>query len=140
MKRKQQTKLPFGTVPNPINLKDIGRAINAGVPQDKAEKLLAKSGENKFTAAIDALEVRVNRHDLADVRTPDKYLAATLAEIAHNDEVIKALEAEPARVKKHISSQRVALLESFRERKRQSAEGLLRESPEADQKSSIAHI
>ena len=33
VKRKEQTKLPFGTAPNPVNLKDIGRAIHAGVPR-----------------------------------------------------------------------------------------------------------
>ena len=139
VKRKEQTKLPFGTAPSPVNLKDIGRAIHAGVPQDKAEKLLAKFGEEKFSTAIDALEVRVNRRDLADVRTPDKYLAATLVEIVRNDLANKALEAEPSRVKTHISSQRVAIIERFRERKRQSAEALLNESTDADQKA-VMHM
>ena len=134
VRRKEQTKLPFGTVPSPVNLQDIGRAINAGVPQDKAEKLLAKFGDACFKRGVDALEVRVKRSDLSDIRTPDKYLGATLVEIARNDQIGKSLEAEPAVVKKHISAERVAMIERFRDRKRLAAEALFRESVEMDQR------
>ena len=134
VKRKEQTKLPFGTVPSPVNLHDIGRAINAGVSQDKAEKLLGKFGDECFKKGVDALEARVRRSDLSDVRTPDKYLGATLAELARSNQIGPALESEPAKVKKHISAERVAMIERFRDRKRQSAEALFRESVEEDQK------
>lgn len=138
VKRKEQKKLPFGAAPTPVNLQDIGRAINAGVPQDKAEKLLAKFGEEKFTLAVDALEVRVKRKDLGEVRSPDKYLSVTLSEIVREDHQSKPVEVEVAKVRSHISSERIAIIERFREGRRQSAESLYKESTNADQKAMLS--
>jgi hypothetical protein len=132
VRRKEQVKIPFGTAPTPVNLKDIGRAIQAGVPQDKAERLLAKFGEDKFTLGVDALEVRLNRKNMDDVRTPDKYLAATLASVRETA-VSAPVEVQMASVRSHISAERIALIERFRDGKRRAAEALYKESPTADQ-------
>lgn len=133
VKKKKQDTLPFGTAPTPVNLKDIGRAIKTGITQEKAEKLLGKFGEDKFRRAVDALEVRMQRMDLKDVTAPDKYLARTLVELDRNPQPLKALESDPIKVKSHVSAERVSILEKFRERRRQAADLLFRESPEGEQ-------
>ena len=139
VKRKEQVKLPFGTAPTPVNLKDIGRAIQAGVAQDKAERLLAKFGEGKFTLGVEALELRMQRKNMGDVRTPDKYLAATLA--GFRDMPAKApVEVQMASVRSHISSERIAIIERFRDGRRRAAEALYQESPAADQQALLARF
>jgi Initiator Replication protein len=139
VKRKEQVKLPFGTAPTPVNLKDIGRAIQAGVAQDKAERLLAKFGEGKFTLGVEALELRMQRKNMGDVRTPDKYLAATLA--GFRDMPAKApVEVQMASVRSHISSERIAIIEQFRDGRRRAAEALHQESPAADQQALLARF
>jgi hypothetical protein len=133
IRRKEQKKLPFGTAPTPVNLRDIGRAINLGVQQDKAEKLLAKFDEAVFGQALDALESRFNRKDLGEVRTPDKYLAVTLSEIVKNNRHTKQIVIDTAKVKSHVSSERIAIIEKFRDSRRQLANELYKELPSTEQ-------
>jgi Initiator Replication protein len=139
VKRREQPRWSSEKIPTPVNLKDIGRAIQAGVAQHKAEQLLAKFGEEKFTQAVDALVLRHARNDLSDVRTPDKYLAATLATI--QSVVTKAAGVvQMGKLRAQITSERVAMIERFREEKRKAAQGLYKESPEADQKQILSQF
>lgn len=113
---------------SPVNLEDIGRAISAGVPQEKAEKLLERHGEVKFNSAIKELEKRVSNKSYEPVRSPDKYLATVLD--AANSEVSNKIiiNNKPSAVLEKAA--RFALLERYREFKRFEAYSLYGESPE----------
>lgn len=132
VKRKQQVKLPFGTAPSPINLKDIGRAIAAGVDQEKAEALLIKFGDQKFASAVDVLERRIKRKDQATVSSSYKYLKTVISGMEHSSS--DAIGSDPAKEKTKLTAKRVALIELFRESKRQTALALFNESIDSEQK------
>jgi len=132
VKKKKQVKLPFGTSPSPVNLKDIGRAIATGVDQEKAESLLNKFGDQKFASAVDVLERRLKRKDQAAVSSSYKYLKTVLAGMEHSSpDPINA--ADPAKAKTKLTAKRVALIELFRESKRQTAFALFKESINSEQ-------
>jgi len=131
--RKKQINLPLSSVASPVNLKDIGRAIKAGVHQSRAEKLLEKHGEKTFGKGIDALEARLLQTHLGEVRAPDKYLAAALTTADDNIRVLK--DVPPlATVKTETKSVRLALIEQYRDDKRQQAEALYKESIDSTQR------
>jgi hypothetical protein len=135
VRAKVQQKLPLRSLPNPVDLRDIGRAIALGVSQVKAEKLHEKHGSAAFKKALDALDVRVKRSDLDAVRAPEKFLAAILAAPI---EVVP--EVAPAQSRTESKSKRVALLENYREHRRREAESLFREKPSAEQKELLSRF
>ena len=127
--RKAPAKLPLAAVPAPVNLADIGRAIQAGVAQDKAEKLLAKHGAASFAEGVKALQVRQSRGALGEVRAPDKFLSAVLNNLG--DAPAAAASSPAARGEERAA--RVALLERYREERRREAESLYNEMPATEQ-------
>lgn len=126
VRMKVQQKLPLRSLPNPIDLRDIGQAIALGVAQAKAEKLHERHGSAAFKKGLEALEARVQRKDLEAVRAPDKFLAAILAAPVE-------MVAELAPAKSESKSKRVALLENYRQHRRREAESLFREKPPGEQ-------
>jgi len=131
VKRKKKVQIPIIGKPTPINLKDIGRALNAGVPQVKAEALLNEFGEQQFSDGVTALENRMQRTDMDKVTNTYKYLKAVLTGQGNN----KSPEPTPnmSKGKSHLSAKRVALIEIFRDTKRKEAEALFHESTSTDQ-------
>ncbi|TAL66099.1 MAG: RepB family plasmid replication initiator protein [Burkholderiaceae bacterium] len=134
--KKVQQKLPLATVPSPINLKDIGRAIGAGVQQDRAEKLFAKFGAEAFSKGVDALEGRHGRNDLESVRAPDKFLAAVLANMSGQVPLLKPVEVQKGEDK----AARVALLEKYRDSRRREADALYNEMIEEKRNEHLARF
>jgi hypothetical protein len=124
---KVQQKLPLRALPSAIDLRDIGLAIELGVPQAKAEKLYERHGSAAFKKALESLLTRVQRKDLEAVRSPEKFLAAIL--LAPAD-----LAADRPPAKAQSTSKRVALLENYREHRRQEAQSLFQEKPVGEQK------
>jgi hypothetical protein len=128
VRRKAQQKLPLSALPSPVDLQLIGRAINSGVSQARAEKLFEKYGSDAMVRALDQLESRQQRTAMEPVRSAEKYLAALLSSPA---------EVAPIEDKgglKKIRASRIALLESYRARRRSEAESLFNEMPADDQK------
>ncbi len=132
VKHKRQEKLPFGTRPNPVNLEDIGRAINAGVPQEKAEGLLSRFGDQVFKIGVDALVQRLSRKEIGPVKSPVAYLRTTLNELQKNPPDVAVAHpldlVNPGKQRKHLSSERLAMIEKFRASRRTEAEALFKES------------
>lgn len=133
VRAKVQQKLPLRALPNPVDLRDIGRAIELGVPQAKAEKLYERHGSLAFKKSLEALEARVGRRDLETVRAPDKFLAAILSAPTEIAAQVPAPESA-------TKSKRVALLESYREHRRQEAESLFNEKPAGEQRELLARF
>lgn len=119
---------PLAAVPSPVNLQDIGRAIQSGVSQEKAEKLLDRHGEKAFSEAVTVLETRKARKDLEQVKSADKFISVVLenkrdSDVDSSGEVV----TKPSNESK---AARLALLERYRESKRREAESLYQESTE----------
>lgn len=121
VRRKSRIRAPLENI-GPVDLEDLGRAIKAGVPQDKAERLLEKHSEAKFKAALGELENRVQNKSLEPVRSPEKYFAAVLAApvpvVKEDSNQIRTFSA------KDEKALRVALLEQYRNSKRAEAMSL----------------
>lgn len=122
-------RIPLAGI-TPVNLKEVGRAIKAGVSQESAEKLLNKHGENAFTAAVDQLEARLERRDLEPVRVPSKFLQTILL----NPQQTETLSSAPSVfAAKEDKAKRIALIESYRHEQRAEAQRLFNEMPAAEQ-------
>lgn len=122
-----QQKLPLRSLPSPVDLRDIGRAIELGVPQAKAERLHEKFGAAAFKVGLDSLQTRLARRDLDQVRLPDKFLAAVLA----NPPTVVSIEMAEGAASEN-KAKRLALLEQYRDSRRRDAESLFNEMPEAE--------
>lgn len=135
--RKNQYK-PLATVPSPVNLQDIGRAIKSGVTQEKAEKLLERHGDKAFSEAIDALETRTSRTDLGRVRSADKFVSAILEN--KRDSEVDLTNTSIAKTRTESKAARVTLIEKFREVKRLEAESLYQELPHDSQQNLVSEF
>ncbi|MBA4143573.1 MAG: replication initiation protein [Nitrosospira sp.] len=62
----------------PVDLKTIGIAIKAGLPQERAEKLLFKYGAQALEEALAVMNERQHRSSMKPVRIPEKYLVKIL--------------------------------------------------------------
>jgi hypothetical protein len=62
----------------PVDLKTIGIAIKAGLPQERAEKLLLKYGAKALDEALAVMNERQLRSTMDPVRIPEKYLVRIL--------------------------------------------------------------
>lgn len=122
--RKNKYKKPLQSV-SPVNLEDVGRAIQAGVSQERAEKLLERHGEQKYKSALIELESRVANKSLEPVRSPEKYLSAVL----ESPQAVARAEVETTKplTGKEEKAVRVALLEQYRESRRAEAFSLFKE-------------
>lgn len=128
VRRKVQQRLPLQALPSPVDLREIGRAIELGVPQARAERLYEKHGAAAFKRGLDALQARLSRKNLEPVRSPDKFLAAVLS-APPEQTVVELSEPAPAESK----AKKLALLENYRDRRRREAEALYQEKPASEQ-------
>ncbi len=128
VRRKDQQKIPLRALPNPVDLRDIGQAIELGVPQAKAEKLYERYGSSAFKQAVDALATRQQRKDLEGVRNAEKFLAAILASPTE-----VTAETTTTSGPKESKAKKVQLLETYRDRRRLEAESLFNEMPAGEQ-------
>ncbi len=128
VRRKDQQKIPLRALPNPVDLRDIGQAIELGVPQAKAEKLYERYGSSAFKQAVDALATRQQRKDLESVRNAEKFLAAILASPTE-----VTAETTTTSGPKESKAKKVQLLETYRDRRRLEAESLFNEMPAGEQ-------
>lgn len=128
VRRKDQQKIPLRALPNPVDLRDIGQAIELGVPQAKAEKLYERYGSSAFKQAVDALATRQQRKDLEGVRNAEKFLAAILASPTE-----VTAETTTTSGPKESKAKKVQLLETYRDRRRREAESLFNEMPASEQ-------
>lgn len=122
--RKGKHRVPLEKL-QPVDLQDVGKAIQAGVPQEKAERMLERHGPQKFRAALKDLEDRVGNKRLEPVRSPDKYLAAVLTAPTTTETVSDA--APRLFPTKEEKAARVSLIERYRESRRSEALSLFSE-------------
>jgi hypothetical protein len=127
VRKKVQQKLPLRALPAPVDLRDIGLAIELGVPQAKAEKLYEKYGSARFKAALEQLGARAARTNLDAIRSPEKFLAALLA-------APPEIAVIPTADKAETKSRKVELLEGYRDQRRREAESLFNEMGESERK------
>lgn len=134
--RKAARKNVTAAAPLPVNLKDLGRAINSGIPQEKAERMMAKFGEKVFSDGLDALDIRLRRNDLGDVRIPEKFLSTVLTNLNEQPKAVIPVEV----TKREDKAARVALIEHYRNYKRKEAEELFNESTDTQQKDQLVEF
>ncbi len=133
VRKKMQQKLPLRALPAPVDLRDIGQAIQLGVAQSRAEKLHEKYGSDRFKAALELLGARVSRTNLEPIRSPEKFLAALLAAPPQHS-------VSPVIDKAESKSRKVELLEGYRDLRRREAEGLFNEMGEGDRSGVLARF
>jgi hypothetical protein len=131
VRRKQQQATPPGQAIEPVDLKTIGAAIKAGVPQDRAEKLLLKYGAPALDEALTAVRERQHRSTMEPVRSPEKYLVTILQSGQFG--VHKESEALPAK-SFDTKAERLKLIEQFMAQKRAELNAMFQEMPAEDQR------
>lgn len=134
--RKEAVSRPLAALMSPVSLEDVGRAIACGVPQERAERMLAKFGERCFAKGVRLLEARRARANLEPIRSAEKFLLAVLSNtLEQSQPELPAMP--PGREQK---AARVALLERYREHQRLLAEALFQESSDSAQAEVIAQF
>lgn len=129
VKRKAPT-LPVADKPiEPVDLKTIGAAIKAGIPQERAEKLLLKYGTKAVDDALRVMSERTNRVNMEPVRSPEKYLQTLLQSGQFGEQ--QAPVAAPRKVF-DTKAERLKLIEQFMAMKRSELNDMFHEMPEAD--------
>jgi hypothetical protein len=116
----------------PVDLKTIGLAIKAGIPQERAEKHLLKYGAKAMEDALRVMNERKNRVNMEPVRSPDKYLATLLQSGQFGEQKPPAAVA-PRKVF-DTKAERLKLIERYMAMKRAELNEMFQEMPEADQK------
>lgn len=131
VERKPGTSM-LGSSANPVNMLDLGRAIKAGVPQERAEKLMVQVSAARFKSALDDLEERLRATSMPPVRSPEKFLKAIL-DSSQEQSNIKVLEKEKTETLQE-KSKRIDLQERYRDHLRNLSWALFNEKPEQEQK------
>jgi hypothetical protein len=121
----------------PVDLKTIGAAIKAGIPQDRAEKHLLKYGAKAMDDALHLMSERNNRSNMEPVRSPDKYLVTLLQSGQFGEQ--KAPAAAPRKVF-DTKAERLKLIEHYMARKRAELNDMFQEMPQADQQQWITQF
>jgi Initiator Replication protein len=121
----------------PVDLKTIGNAIRAGLPQDRAEKLLLRFGAKALDDAIVIMNERQRRQNMEPVRAPEKYLLTILqsGQLATEKEA-----APPIRKTFDTKAERLKLIEHFMANKRAQLSEMFQEMLEQDQQEWIARF
>lgn len=134
VRRKQPEKPATGQSIEPVDLKTIGAAIQAGIPQERAEKLLLKYGSAALDNALTIMKQRRARSALEQVRNPEKYLQSILQSppMANPPQP----DSEPVR-QFDTKAERLKLIEQFMKQKRAELQAMFQEMPEADQQAWI---
>lgn len=130
VRRKHPQLAPTERPIEPVDLKTIGSMIRAGIPQDRAEKLLLRYGAKPVDEAIEVMNGRHRRADMEPVRTPEKYLTAILQSGQFGGE---KPAAPPARKVYDTKAERLKLIEQFMAMKRAQLNEMFQEMPETDQ-------
>ena len=131
VERKSVTSIN-ATPTKPVNLHDLGRAIKAGISQERAEKLMAGVTAERFKDSMDDLEQRLQATNLPPVRLPERFLKVILDSTGERSS-LKVLEKEKteSRLEK---SKRIELLQRYRDHLRSLSWALFNEKPEQEQK------
>jgi hypothetical protein len=128
--KRKAPMLPLAEKPiEPVDLKTIGAAIKAGIPQDRAEKHLLKYGAKALDEALHVMNERKARVNMEPVRSPDKYLVTLLQSGQFGE------QKEPIAVRKifDTKAERLKLIEQFMAQKRGELNDMFHEMPEEDQ-------
>ena len=131
VERKSDTSMLSSAVA-PVNMQDLGRAIRAGIPQERAEKLMSRVNAERFKTALDDLEERQQATNMPAVRSPEKFLKAILDSSQHQSN-IQVLEKEKTETLLE-KSKRIDLLERYREHLRNLSWALFDEKSEQEKK------
>jgi len=137
VRRKAAAIAPEQRRIEPVDLKSIGALIKAGIPQDRAERLLLKFGAAAIDGALQTMRERQSRTTMEPVRNPEKYLTTLLqsGQFGHHQE----LPATPAKVF-DSKAERLKLIERFLANKRAELQAMFQEMPAADQQQWIARF
>lgn len=114
----------------PVDLKTIGMAIKAGLPQERAERLLLKYGARALDDALAVMNERQLRPNMEPVRIPEKYLVTILQsgqfgmQKTFNPMVNMVYDTKAERMK---------LIERFMKQKRAELYAMYQEMPGDDQ-------
>lgn len=119
----------------PVDLKTIGVAIKAGVPQDKAEKLILKYGAPALDEALAVMHERQHRPTMEPVRSPEKYLVTILQSGQFG---LQKEASAPAAKVYDTKAERIKLIERFMANKRAELNAMFQEMLADDQQMWIA--
>lgn len=124
--RKKSFTPPLRRVKSEHGLREIGRAIAAGVTQAQAELFLENHGEEAMSQGVQVLEDRQANVNLRPVDQPEKYLKAVLENppIDANSGVLINVKSEQLVAK----TKRLELLDRYRDMQRAFAKKLFEES------------
>lgn len=75
---KRQASLNLGQAPQPVDMALIQRAVRMGIPEDTAEALSHKHGDEALGTALDALERRMASNYPEPLRDPQRYLRSLM--------------------------------------------------------------
>jgi len=130
VRRKHAQIGPAQRAIEPVDLRTIGNAIRAGLPQDRAEKLLLRFGAKALDDAIAVMHERQRRPDMEPIRAPEKYLLTILqsGQLATEKEAVL-----PQRKAFDTKAERLKLIEQFMASKRTELAEMFQEMPEQDQ-------
>lgn len=137
VERKSDTSM-LGSSVSPVNMQELGRAIKAGIPQERAEKLMSRVSAERFKTALDDLEERQQAIDMPVVRSPEKFLKAIL-DSNQSHSTLKVLEKEKTETLLE-KSKRIDLLERYREHLRNLSWALFNEKPDQEQKDMLVEF
>ncbi|WP_081583591.1 replication initiation protein [Noviherbaspirillum massiliense] len=134
VRRKAPLLPPAEKSIEPVDLKTIGEAIKAGIPQERAEKHLLKYGAKAMDEALRLMNERKNRPNMEPVRSPEKYLATLLQSGQFGER--KETDATPRKVF-DTKAERLKLIERYMTMKRAELNEMFQEMPEQDQQNWI---
>ena len=109
----------------PVDLKTIGAAIKAGIPQDRAERILAKHGAKAIDKALSIMQARQDQGQREPVRSPEKYLLTLLQSGQFGE--LKAPAAVAAKKPYDSKVERLKLIEQFFSDKRTELQAMFQE-------------
>lgn len=136
VQRKARVAVPAGgdapPRPQPVDLPLIGSAINLGIRQEDAEKLLEQFGADALRSGLAALERRLEMSArVGEVLDPARWLKAVLP--AEQRKVQRAREASPSPVAAAAPRRQAKWLEEWLRRRREELRREFSELPEAEQ-------
>ena len=114
----------------PVDLKTIGMAIKAGLPQERAERLLLKYGARALDEAIAVMNERQLRPNMEPVRIPEKYLVRILQSGQFG---MQKTSSSSATVAYDTKAERMKLIERFMAQKSAELQAMFQEMSADDQ-------
>lgn len=130
VKRKLTQMVRPGRQIEPVDLKTIGMAIKAGLPQERAERLLLKYGARALDEAIAVMNERQLRPNMEPVRIPEKYLVRILQSGQFG---MQKTSSSSATVAYDTKAERMKLIERFMAQKSAELQAMFQEMSADDQ-------